>query len=167
MRFPNNLFMAHSRSVEGRKRRGYAYVMARCCSLEGYQRVSLEQLMQADRMVRVHLLETGVTPQAKPGDPSTVGFCATPRVGCVYSVLDPPTTSPSLIQQPSRRGVRKARQPKEKANPTKEEAKAAMQLRLRLCRSESCNFEDRRLRRTGSKNCVGFNLEGCKLGVHA
>ena len=70
--------------LEGLKRRGYAYVMSKCCSLgpyeaylsklfqhfrrpapEGHQRVTLEQLIQADRYVFVYLLESGCTPRAK------------------------------------------------------------------------------------------------------
>ena len=70
--------------LEGLTRRGFAYVMARCCSLEayqryvskllqhfrrqaptGHQRVTMEQLLQADTMVFVHVLESGCTPRAK------------------------------------------------------------------------------------------------------
>ena len=71
--------------LEGFKRRGYAYVMARCVSLgayEGYlaklmmhfrrpapanhQRVNIDQLIQADRAVWVHMLEENVRPRANP-----------------------------------------------------------------------------------------------------
>ena len=70
--------------LEGLKRRGYAYVMARCVSLAPYeaylaklmqhfrrapppnhQRVGIEQLIDADKMVFVYLLEQGVKPRAK------------------------------------------------------------------------------------------------------
>ncbi|CAE7340302.1 unnamed protein product, partial [Symbiodinium sp. KB8] len=70
--------------LEGLKRRGYAYVMARCVSLAPYeaylaklmqhfrrapppnhQRVGIDQLIDADKMVFVYLLEQGVKPRAK------------------------------------------------------------------------------------------------------
>ena len=69
--------------LEGLKRRGYAYVMARCVSLAPYeaylaklmqhfrrapppnhQRVGIDQLIEADKMVFVYLLENGTKPRA-------------------------------------------------------------------------------------------------------
>ena len=181
--------------LEGLKRRGYAYVMSKCCSLgpyeaylaklfqhfrrpapEGHQRVTLEQLIQADRYVFVFLLQSGCTPRAKADgsfDMDTMLHKALDSYQVTSMLLPlpaglkrkvPGNPSGSRLQdgkghQSYKGGKGKGKGPKgkSKANTASSSNNPAIPQRIRL-------LGGRGITKAGKHVCFAFNLEGCPLG---
>ena len=182
--------------LEGLKRRGYSYEMPKCCSLgpyeaclsklfqhfrrpapNGHQRVTLEQLIQADRYVFVYLLESGCAPRAKSDgsfDMDTMLHKALDSYQVTSMLLPLPSgvkrkTPGDLSGQRPREG--KGNQPhrggkgkgkgfgrgKGKGASASSGSNPAIPQRIRL-------LGGRGLTKAGKNVCFAFNLEGCPLG---
>ena len=168
--------------LEGLKRRGYAYVMARCVSLAPYeaylaklmqhfrrapppnhQRVGIDQLVEADRMVFVYLLENGAKPRA-----NLDGTCDLDTA--LHDALNSYQVSSLLLPLPAgtKRKLTEPRKPlpwKSNKSPTlKGKGKGKGKDRDTKPRPEQIPMP-LRLRQLGAglRICFGYNLEGCKF----
>ncbi|CAE7318038.1 METTL21B, partial [Symbiodinium microadriaticum] len=144
--------------LEGLKRRGYAYVMARCVSLAPYeaylaklmqhfrrapppnhQRVGIDQLIDADKMVFVYLLEQGVKPRAKADGSYELD-------SALHDALNSYQVSSLLLPLP--------------AGKTRNDQNAQIPIPLKLRQ-----LGGRALTKNGLRICFGYNLEGDVLPV--
>lgn len=172
--------------LEGLKRRGYAYVMARCVSLAPYeaylaklmqhfrrapppnhQKVGIEQIIEADKMVFVYLLENGHKPRANPDGSFDLDKALHDALNSyqVSALLLPlPAGTKRKMADPAKRTIphrafdKGKGKGKGKHQPGKpHSAQIPMPLKLR-------QLGGRAVTKKGLRICFGYNLEGCKLG---
>ena len=178
--------------LEGLKRRGYAYVMARCVSLAPYeaylaklmqhfrrapppnhQRVGIEQLIDADKMVFVYLLEQGVKPRAKADgsyeldtalhdalNSYQVSSLLLPLpAGSKRKFTQPPTKQPwKTLRPPTQPYKGKGNGKRNTPGKTRNDQNAQIPIPLKLRQ-----LGGRALTKGGLRICFGYNLEGCKF----
>ena len=176
--------------LEGLKRRGYAYVMARCFSLAPYeaylaklmqhfrrapppnhQRVGIDQLIDADKMVFVYLLEQGVKPRAKADgsyeldsalhdalNSYQVSSLLLPLPAGSKRKLTPPTKQPWKTLRPPQPYKGKGNGKRNTPGKTRNDQNAQIPIPLKLRQ-----LGGRALTKNGLRICFGYNLEGCKF----